>query len=164
MASVNPQVDDGFGVRATFSLSLLFRATAIIAFLIAWPVSMATSPPDVLAATLVGIGIVLATIVGHRRHGAGRVRIATASRFLAGVLLIALYSACAASALQSVPPQEPRHPFDEIPSAVMAIALVLLLPVMLGIMVLLLRAWTWSAHDLTIRLADERRATEQATR
>jgi hypothetical protein len=148
--------DDRLGAGTTFTLPFLFRGMSIIAFAIAWPLSIATSPPSTIANTLAAVGLVLAIIVGYRRHGTVCVRVGAAGAFFGGALLVALYSAGAASVWQA--PVETMHPFDQFGAFLVGTVLSVILPVVLGVLLLLLRAWTWSAHDGIIYQATDRAA------
>ncbi|HET6883579.1 MAG TPA: hypothetical protein VFI31_25730 [Pirellulales bacterium] len=140
--------DDAFDNARTFSLPFLFRIISMIAFAISWPLSIANSPPYVLTRTLAAIGFVLALVVGYRRHGPLFVRVGIGIAFFGGALSVAVYSGSAASVWQA--PSEGRHPFDDFGGFLAGTVLVLVFPIVLGILVLLLRAWTWSAHDRMI--------------
>lgn len=145
MTPINDENDQPTPQR-TFSVAFLFRAMSLTAFFISWPLSIATSPPEIVAATLIGIGSVLAVIVGYRRHGPILVRIGVTIGFLVGVLGIAVYSGGLAYILKE----------RTLGAGVVLAEVVygLTLPVTLGIMVLLLRAWCWSANDRLVYDSD----------
>ncbi|MGH7140714.1 MAG: hypothetical protein ACREHD_33700 [Pirellulales bacterium] len=125
---------------------------SIVAFVIAWPLSIANTSPQNVAMTIIGLGVVLAVIVGYRRHGSTFVRIGAAAAFFAGALVVAFFSASAASVWQG--PTEPVHPLDELGNFLTGFVLLLTFPAVLAVMLLLLRAWTWSAHDRMIHRPD----------
>jgi hypothetical protein len=102
--------------------------------------------PQVVLAVVTAAGTVLAMIVAWRRHGTLTKKAAVAVSFYAGVVVVAGYSACLAeTAMPRVTSESPDY-WARLPNLV----LWLFSPVILAMILLMFRAWTWSAHDRTI--------------
>lgn len=128
-----------------FTLGFLFRTITCVAMLLAWGTAVASASPDALGWTMAAIGVVLGLVAGFRRTGTALSRLLTAVGFVLGSVIIAGYSTFLAIWYQNVPP------LDEFDSTINALALSLFSPIVLAVLVFLLRAWTWSAHDAQMR-------------
>ncbi len=139
------EIEGNRPTRATFSLPFLFRIMSLVALAIAWPLWIATMPPHTIMMLFAGMGFVLAIIVGYRRSGTAFIRAGAAVAFFSCSVVVGFYSATVALMWQGHPEQS--HPFDDLGIELGGALLLFALPWILGILLLLLRAWTWSAHD-----------------
>ncbi|HEV3023724.1 MAG TPA: hypothetical protein VGX76_14715 [Pirellulales bacterium] len=119
--------------RPTFSLGVLFRSVSLVALIVAWPISMVRTSPDVVTGVIAGAGIILAAVVGWRRHGTIALRFTAGAWFCVQAMLISVYSGFVSSAIQSPP---------SLGDAIGGIVLIAIFPVFLLTLVSMLRAWT----------------------
>ncbi len=138
--------------RWSFSLAALLRVIALVGLALGWLRLVPTMPPPFVQLSLVALGAVLAAVVGWRRFGTLATRFKTAAWFLAGSVLVALYSGCVANVIQTLVTS--THPWAGLDRVFHGVAVLAGFPVILVILVFMLRAWTWSAHD---RLIHKRR-------
>lgn len=121
--------------RQQFGLAILFRVITLVAAALGWLELVRHAPPPVVLLSVLIVGLILAVVVALRRHGSRKQKLTVATWFVSGVIASSLYSGCLAVGIQQSP--RPLGPIGW---------LVVLLPIS-PIAVLLLRAWTWSAHD-----------------
>jgi hypothetical protein len=121
--------------RQQFGLAILFRVITLVAAALGWLEIVRHAPPAFVLLNVLVVGLILAMVVALRRHGPRKQKLTVAAWFVSGVIASALYSACLAIGIQQSP--RPLGPIGW---------LVVLLPIS-PIAILLLRAWTWSAHD-----------------
>lgn len=136
--------------RFRFSLAVLFRAQTLVVFALAWLLAIRSAPPAAVMNALVILGLVLAAVVGWRRHERPVTRVAVGLGFLAGAVLFAIYSAHAAATLQAPDPVRGEHPWKSLDTGLSLFGLILWSPAMAAILLMMLRSWTWSAHDREI--------------
>jgi protein-S-isoprenylcysteine O-methyltransferase Ste14 len=96
---------------------------------------------------LAAAGAILAMVVGWRRRGTLAMRMIVAVAFFTGAILVATYSELAAVSLQRPPPPAGAHAWQSLDGLMGMVALVVGLPIVLLVMLLMFRTWTWSAHD-----------------
>jgi hypothetical protein len=135
--------------RWTFSLGVLFRAVTLIAFALGWPLLVWKAEPLFVRFAVVGLGVVLGVVVGVRRFGTPRTRFKAMIGFVIGASIVAEYSTCIAWLIHK-PEDPPGTQWSGLMEMQVGLALLAALPIIVIILVLLLRAWTWSAHDQSI--------------
>lgn len=129
-----------------FSLATLFRATSLVAMALGWLSLVSTVRPQFVMTTIIAITAPLAAVVGWRRNGARVMRFKAAFLFFSGGILASCYSDFAAQLVQSSTSVQ-SHPWETLDQLFLMIAVVLAFPIQLIVLVLMFRAWTWSAHD-----------------
>jgi hypothetical protein len=131
----------------TFSLAILFRVVTLVCVFLGWVALVANVAPWKVGLIVLAGGIILGAVVGVRRRGSVLRQIIAAAFFWVGTVWVAVYSGTLAAAIQAE--DNPATPWDESGETLTGGAMCLF-PFVLGLVVLMLRAWTWSAHDATI--------------
>ena len=139
--------------RWQFSLATLLRITFLVAMALGWLSLVATARPPFVMTTVIGITASLAVIVGWRRNGTRAQRAIAGFLFVLGGILVSCYSYFVAQLvqMQSIAGVPHRHPWADLDQPFLTVAIPVSSPAMLVILVLMLRAWTWSAHDWSDR-------------
>jgi hypothetical protein len=112
-----------------------------------WITLVVNMTPLTVVLIVLTTGVVLGYVVGARRNGGVLTQVIAALFFWAGSVWVAVYSGFLAAAIQTK--DNPETPWDESNDFFTGGAMCLF-PFVLVIMLLMLRAWTWSAHDATI--------------
>ena len=122
-----------------------FRAITFAALALGWIHLIQTTRPNIVLVIIMAVGAFLAIIVGWRRAGKLILRIKAAGFFVVESTIVAFYSMTIAGGSQ--PSSESEGQFDGI---IESMFIVSALPIVLFVLVFMLRAWTWSAHDRLI--------------
>jgi len=124
---------------------VVFRAITFAALALGWIRLIQTARPNIVLVIIMAVGVFLAVIVGWRRAGRLMLRIKAAGFFVVESTVVAIYSAFIAVEFQSA--DEPQGQFGGILEFMFIVSAS---PIVLFVLVFMLRAWTWSAHDRLI--------------
>lgn len=133
--------------RWTFSLGVLFRAVTLIAFVLGWPLLVWKAEPVLLGSVIVALGVALGGIVGFRRFGTPWTQFKAMIGFIVGAIAVAGYSTYVADMIQT---DHQWEGIDQMLYFFHGVAILASFPIVVMILVFMLRAWTWSAHDGSI--------------
>jgi hypothetical protein len=139
--------------RWQLSLAMLLRITSLVAMALGWLSLVATARPPFVMTALIGVSASLAAIVGWRRNGTRAQRANAGFLFVSGGILVSCYSCFIAQLvqMQSSAGVPHRHSWADLDQLFLTVAIPVSSPAMLVILVMMLRAWTWSAHDWSDR-------------
>ena len=139
--------------RWRFSLAVLFRAVTLIALALGWLLALPSVWPQAFAVIVLLLGMTLGGIASVRRAGRAWQRFRVWIGFLAGSVVVAWYSSYLATMVQT--PIETGKHWSGLGRALEEIMVLLMSPLVVIILVLMLRAWTWSAHDASLEAQHE---------
>ena len=134
----------------TFSLGFLLRATTLICMTLGCLSLIASMPPRQLMAGQMFVELVLASVIAVRRRGTRLAKVKSAVGFLWMACVVACYCGFAAVEVQRVPPEKSAHAWAALDSFFTAALLILGFPLVAILLTLMLRLWTWAAHDCEI--------------
>jgi hypothetical protein len=139
-----------------FSLGYVFRVTTCAAMLMAWGVSITSMEPHELLYCMIGAGTILGIIVGYRREGTRLSRILACVRCIGWAFAAGYFTLPFAIGFQDTEPVlsdiifSPTNPAGWLMCFISG-------AIVFYSFVMLLREWTWSAHDAQMR--SERHST-----
>jgi hydrogenase/urease accessory protein HupE len=128
-----------------FSLAVLFRAVTLTSLGLGWLLAVPWVPPRVFVAVIILLGMMLGGVASAQRDGTQGDRFKAWIGFLAGTVAVALYSGYVATVAQT--PDDTGARWAGLGRLLNEVMILILTPVIVMILVFLLRAWTWSAHD-----------------
>ena len=134
--------------RSRFSVATLFRATTLVAMFLGWMTLVATVPSQINQLVILFTAALLSAIVGYRRFGKPWRRCRAALLFLAGGIIIALYSGYIAHVIQN--PINQDHKWAALDAMFSIIPIIAAFPIAVIVGVFMLRSWVWSANDRSI--------------
>jgi hypothetical protein len=128
----------------TYRLRTLFGVTTLVVGVCALAAKMTSTPPSRVGWIVLAIGVVLGLFVGARRRAWWVERVMVSLVFMFGSLLLAAYLATVALVAQI---SKDAGEGAVLAATFGATKLVIFFPVMLMTLVMMIRAWTWSAYD-----------------
>lgn len=135
-----------------YSLGFLFRTTTCVALVLAWGGAIASLSPFEICFGMASLGVVLGVIVGWRRLGTRLAKVIAAVGFALGSSIVAGYSGFVALWYQSSPRGIlAKLQSQDLETGIGTFLLLIPTPVVFLVLLYLLRAWTWSAHDVQMR-------------
>ncbi|HUY90893.1 MAG TPA: hypothetical protein VMV10_19310 [Pirellulales bacterium] len=149
----------------TFSLGCLLRAVTLVSMALGCLSLIPTAPPQWLLVGQIALGFALATVIGVRRRGTRLAKFKSAAGFFWMACLVACYCGYAAFAVQNFMHEHPdpgEHQFAVLDRAFPVMVVVAGVPIVALLLILLLRSWTWAAHDREIAATALRDASMQS--
>lgn len=135
----------------TFSLGCLLRTVTLVSLAFGFLSLIATAPPQWLLVGQIALGLALATGIAVRRRGSRLTRLKSAAGFVWMASLVSCYCGFAAFVVQNYLQRQPgEHPWAGLDRLFVSLPLVFGFPFVILLLILMLRAWTWAAHDREI--------------